>query len=94
MPYWITFADGTHGCLETPIDYEQSDPDQRRTDMLALATEIKGVEATEIRSLPYPANPRLNRQEHQGSGACPSFCFQPHQCAGRTSCPLRYACDN
>lgn len=92
MPYWITFADGAHGCLETPIGYEQSDPDQRRADMLALATEIKGVEATDIRSLPYPAEPRLNKQDYPGFGYEPSFCFDPLRCAGSHSCPQRYSC--
>lgn len=41
-----------------------------------------------IKSLPYPADPRLGTNED----SCPSFCFRPNECAGYHSCPRPYAC--
>lgn len=46
------------------------------------------VEVLSTRSLPYPADPRLRT----GEDKCPSFCFAPQTCQGRTSCPRNYAC--
>lgn len=95
MSWWITFADGSTGCLETPIGYDDggnSRGDKVKADMLRLATEIKGVEATKIECLPYPAEPRLNPQKHENHGVCPSFCFSPRACAGRGACPKSYSC--
>lgn len=37
--------------------------------------------------LPYPASPRL------GAGTdCPSFCYSPSSCAGRSCCPKGPSC--
>lgn len=95
MSWWVTFSDGSQACLDTPRGYDQSrQGDVRRADMLALAAEIKGIEATEIATLPYPARPRLNAQVYDDGSSCPSFCFTPKECAGRTSCPRRRACDD
>jgi hypothetical protein len=104
MPYWITFADNSTGCIEQPIpaDYEPNDdwrkvkpspwPSFTPDDALALATELTGKVATKAQSLPYPANPRINRVVWPRSGACPSFCYSPTTCAGRTSCPKSHSC--
>jgi len=53
---------------------------------LEIAEAIGGVLAVD--SLPYPADPRIKT----GEDSCPSFCMQPQQCKGRTSCPRNYAC--
>ena len=42
-----------------------------------------------VKPLPYPANPRLGSTSN-----CPSFCWQPRDCAGKTSCPRPRACDD
>lgn len=91
MPWWIDFEDGSAGCLETPIGYEARRGTSRE-EMKKLAAETKGVAVTRIRSLPYPAQPRLNPQEDPEFGVTPSFCFDPRNCAGSTSCPKRYSC--
>jgi hypothetical protein len=54
-------------------------------DVESRAKEIGAVRT--IRSLPYPAEPR-----DQPNGPCPSFCYTPSSCQGRTSCPKNYAC--
>ncbi len=43
--------------------------------------------AIEAKILPYPANPRLGE-----TSCCPSFCFQPSGCAGRSCCPRNISC--
>lgn len=98
MSYWITFKDGSHGCVERPVpdgyvdgnvlDYSAFTPELA----LALATELTGKDATSAETLPYPANPRINRAAWPRSGVCPSFCFTPSVCAGRGSCPRRISC--
>lgn len=94
MSWWVTFADGSQGCIEAPVGHEceHSWDDKAKSEMLTLAAEIKGVDATKIEPLPYPAKPRLNPQKHEKFGVIPSFCFTPRECAGRGSCPKRYSC--
>jgi hypothetical protein len=81
--WWVTFTNGTGRCFEG----EPDDVEQR-------ATTIGAVKS--IRSLPYPAEPReqpYRTTEWDGKQvACPSFCYSPKQCQGRTSCPKNYAC--
>lgn len=99
MSYWITFADGSTGCLEAPIpdDYTSNydwtkHPPFTADNALTLASTLKGVQATKAQPLPYPAQPRLNVQQWPRYGACPSFCYTPTQCAGHSSCPKRISC--
>lgn len=54
---------------------------------IEAANILKPAVATEIKELPYPADPRVGPQSD-----CPSFCWQPNACAGRSSCPRQYAC--
>jgi hypothetical protein len=85
-PFWIMFKDRPSACVEAPTG-----PEARE-----LAEKLTGNVAVSSERIPYPAEPRLNRHLHTYSGGtqaeCPSFCFAPHQCKGRTSCPQRYAC--
>ncbi len=39
------------------------------------------------RVLPYPASPRFNNLVN-----CPSFCYSPETCQGRSSCPKNHVC--
>lgn len=81
--YWVKFETGSPACVEVSGGMDAA---------LAVATEIAGRKAVSAASLPYPANPRLNRMEYGKHGPCPSFCFTPHQCAGKSFCPKSYAC--
>jgi hypothetical protein len=86
--WWLTYAQGTRAseCVEANTKEEAS----------AVAVQAHGMEPVTVLCLPYPANPRLNKIEHEFSdgtkSACPSFCYSPSTCAGRGSCPHRYAC--
>lgn len=81
--YWVEFAARNPGCVEADTPEEA----QR------IAAEITGASATSCKTLPYPAEPRLNKVEGKW-GATPSFCFTPRECAGHTYCHRRRACDD
>lgn len=82
-PFWVRFSVHKPGCVEAPSKSEAHD----------IAAKLTGETPTEIDRLPYPADPRLNVHRRAEDGiACPSFCHSPVECAGRTSCPQRYAC--
>lgn len=80
--YWLKFEGKPAGCVEAA-----SEEDAKR-----IGAEAMGVAVLECSSLPYPANPRINKHIHPGHGPCPSFCYSPEQCKGRTSCPQRIGC--
>ena len=56
-----------------------------RVDALDLARAFGQVVELEI--LPYPSEPRLDVRSE-----CPSFCYRPNQCKGRTACPTAPSC--
>lgn len=77
MPaYWVKFKDGKGGCVEGT----------NAADATAEAESLG--EVVSLKVLPYPANPRLSKVQSD----CPAFCFTPHLCAGKSSCPKSYAC--
>jgi hypothetical protein len=79
MPaFWITFAAKRSGCIVAPTEADA----RTRAEDLMPPSEIESIKV-----LPYPASPRLD----DGAGG-PNFCFRPHECAGRTSCPQRTSC--
>lgn len=93
MSYWVTFVDGTEGCVE--FQFDAPEPTADRLERVKRLTEQElGRTVSKVDTLPHPANPRLIKVVHEKYGACPSFCFQPRQCVGRSSCPRPYACDN
>lgn len=78
MPaYWITFAAKRAGCVQANDEAAA----RARAEELMPPSEI-----TSIKVLPYLASPRLD------NGPGPNFCYRPHECAGRTSCPNRLSC--
>lgn len=82
MPaYWLTFNDQSSGCVEADTAAEA----------LQIAQRL-GKTSVDCQILPYPADPRLHKQADEKYGPCPSFCWTPKACAGRTSCPKSYAC--
>lgn len=83
MPaFWLTFTDNFCACVEA-VDGPtaiQIGTDARAND---------GAMVIGVAALPYPANPRIGPKTD-----CPSFCWQPHRCAGNTSCPRNPCCTN
>lgn len=84
--FWVRFSSGPRVmCVEGKDE--------------AAARERAATVGTvkDIRTLPYPANPRMEPHETYTT-ACgkaepiPAFCYKPEQCAGRTCCPQPYAC--
>jgi hypothetical protein len=84
VPWWVTFQDGSTGCVEAPTEAKA----------ITLASELQGRPATTAQRLPYPAQPRLNAVSQGDHGPCPSFCWIPRACAGRLSCPRPRSCDD
>lgn len=78
-PYWVKFEGGYAACVEA----DSAEEAMRQGDELV---EKRG--ALSALPLPYPAHPRISKVQ----GQCPSFCHDPHHCAGRTCCPKSYAC--
>jgi len=60
----------------------------------ALFKEITGEDAVKCGRLPYGAHPSLNVivYESGSTSAQGSFCFDPDNCMGYSSCPKRRAC--
>jgi len=91
--FWITFADGTQGCVE--FRQEAFKPSTEvEVQVRALVETDMQRPVTKVARLPYPAEPRLITVYEPGIGACPSFCFHPHKCVGRSSCPRPLSCDD
>jgi hypothetical protein len=82
--FWVSFRDGKQpaaACIEA----------DDLPSALAQAEQITGRKPHAAETLPYPAEPRLNK--HDGPwGICPSFCYRPERCAGNTSCRERRSC--
>lgn len=81
MPYWVVFEDGDKGCVELGI----ATGIPKNLTEIAFQKKVKSID-----HIPYPAQPRLGPVKSD----CPSFCFTPEQCVGRSSCPRRYACND
>lgn len=79
--WWVCAKGFGSGCVEALNEVEARQ----------IGAEKLGGEVTECDQLPYPASPRLNAYEH-ALGVIPSFCFDPHGCKGRSSCPKNYCC--
>lgn len=76
--YWITFADGTKGCVGA-----ENEEDARWT---CFSLNTSYVES--ILQIPYPASSILNKDEV----SCPPFCYTPEFCSGCSSCPKNPSC--
>ena len=57
------------------------------TDADAMIAAKEFGEPIQAFLLPYPASPRLGEKTD-----CPSFCFQPGQCKGKSCCPRNISC--
>ncbi len=74
--WWVTLKSGGSAC------YEGTKDEVRKRIHVAGKGEISSIE-----TLPYPADPRT-----EPHGPCPSFCYKPETCKGRTACPGRLSC--
>jgi len=82
--FWMKF-NGLHpaSCVEA----------ENKESATTIAEEKTGKKVSYCEGIPYPASPRLNQYVNPVWGVpCPSFCYKPEQCVGRTSCPQRYSC--
>jgi hypothetical protein len=75
--YWLNFTDGTSGSCEG----------KTLAAAITKAEDLTGRTACGGKSLPYFAVPVIFQ-----SGDEPAFCHNPVRCAGRSSCPMDYAC--
>lgn len=80
--WWVVVEGAGSGCIEA----------LNETEARRIAVEIRGTEVLSCTQIPYPAEPRWRISERDGLGVCPSFCYDPHRCKGRSSCPQRYSC--
>lgn len=81
--FWMQFSDRTWACAWVPTEQEARD----------LAT-AQGKNVVLVSTLPYPARPRLDDASSWDAEKdhCPSFCYRPADCKGKTSCPQRPSC--
>jgi hypothetical protein len=87
--FWITFTDGSEACCQGLSEYHTKQLAEHLTGKKVGGGPYKCLT---MKPLPYPAEPCIWKYTDPIIPACPSFCFDPKQCAGRTSCPRRYAC--
>lgn len=80
-PWWVTAEGAGSGCVEALNEAEAT----------AIGSEKLGARVTECQQLPYPASPRLHIEPGH-YGVCPSFCYQPSRCKGRSCCPQNISC--
>ena len=80
-PWWVTAEGAGSGCVEALNEAEAT----------AIGSEKLGAQVTECQQLPYPASPRLHIEPGH-YGVCPSFCYQPSRCKGRSCCPQSISC--
>lgn len=80
--YWLTFKGHAAGCVDAESEY----------DAKLIGKHFTKVDVETCRTLPYPASPRISAYVHPVHGKCPSFCYSPEKCAGRTSCPGNRSC--
>jgi hypothetical protein len=76
-PYWLTFTDGTSACCEG----------KTLVQSIVKAEDITGKVVARGAHIPYPAVPRVGEQSE-----CPSFCYNPQRCLGKSSCPMDHSC--
>lgn len=87
--WWLTLTREVEFRGRTRKTYSVDAKDEN--DACRIAAEKLHIVPGEVASckrLPYPAEPRIN---YTGE-SMPSFCFQPEQCCGRSSCPRAIAC--
>ncbi len=87
--FWLTFTDGSHGYCEGYNDYDAKVIAEKLTGKVVAGGKYKDIAA---KSLPYPSTPVIWQLDHPVHGKTPTFCLDPHKCAGASCCPRNYAC--
>lgn len=87
--FWLTFTDGSEACCEGQNEYDAKIIAEKFTGKTVAGGKYRDIAAKE---LPYPATPVIWQFDHPVNGMCPTFCFRPKQCAGRSACPQNRAC--
>jgi len=87
--FWLTFTDGSQGYCEGENEYDAKVIAEKSTGKKVGGGEFRDIAA---KTLPYPSKPVIWQFDHPVNGKRPTFCFCPQECAGKTSCPQRYAC--
>ncbi len=77
-PYWVRFEGRKSACVMA----------ESETEAETAAAALTGAKVTKCETLPYPADPVLNREPDD----CPPFCYTPEQCVGTGCCRKSYAC--
>lgn len=88
--FWLTFTDNTNGYCEGETPYDAVQIAQKITGKTVVAGDNKYEPKLDF--LPYPASPVIWQLDHPVNGKCPTFCHNPDQCKGNTSCPQRPSC--
>jgi hypothetical protein len=89
--YWIKFTDGTEACCEGGSEFDAQRIAEKLTGKTVADTPNSWT-AGDVKPLPYPASPVIWQLDHPCHGKTPLFCYEPKQCAGRSSCPQRRGC--
>lgn len=79
MPWWITFKDGSAGCINSGAEGEA----------IAKAERIVAMPVESCKPLPYSAYRQIL---DKGEPRAMDFCMSPERCAGWLSCPRPYSC--
>jgi hypothetical protein len=78
--FWVVFDGRGSACVE----------DVSMEAAKEQAAKLTNCAVLDIKTLPYPAQPRISEKKSD----CPDFCFSPKECAGRMACPKSHACDD
>lgn len=93
--YWITFEDGTEACCEGQSPYDARLIAEKLRNKKVKDSDkfkYKSENNPSIQGLPYPASPSIWKFKHPIYGETPSFCHDPKNCKGKSSCPKSYSC--
>ena len=94
--YWVELEDGGSVCTEAQSTYDAAliveKITERRVKRKPGQDTLWPASGLEIACLPYPASPVVWQLDHPVHGKCPTFCFNPDGCKGRSSCPRPIAC--
>lgn len=98
--FWVRFTDRKAGTIEAEgsmfreaigAGARESDEDyEKRTAPIVADVRKRASKFGTVRDfdrLPYPSDPRLDVRSE-----CPSFCYRPERCKGRTACPHGPSC--
>ncbi len=87
--FWLKFTDGSHGYCQGESEYDAKTIAEKVSGKVVSGGKYQDIAA---KPLPYPASPVIWQFDHPVHGKCPTFCYQPNRCQGRTCCGQNPAC--